>query len=283
MSDTPNAVSRNRCFGGMQGVYTHAAETTHCSMRFGVFMPPQAQSARVPVLYWLSGLTCTEDNFIVKAGAQRVAAELGVAIVVPDTSPRGLGYPGEADAYDFGLGAGFYVDATEAPWSEGYRMYSYVTNELPAYVERHFAVVAGRAGIFGHSMGGHGALTIALKNPGRYRSVSAFAPIASPMRCPWGEKALTGYLGSDRGRWREYDATALIADRGWRGPALLVDQGTSDPFIESQLKPELLRQACEQAGVALDLRLRDGYDHSYFFIATFIEEHLRFHARHLHA
>jgi len=283
VSDTLNAVSRNRCFGGMQGVYTHAAETTHCSMRFGVFMPPQAQSARVPVLYWLSGLTCTEDNFIVKAGAQRVAAELGVAIVVPDTSPRGLGYPGEADAYDFGLGAGFYVDATEAPWSEGYRMYSYVTNELPAYVERHFAVVAGRAGIFGHSMGGHGALTIALKNPGRYRSVSAFAPIASPMRCPWGEKALTGYLGSDRGRWREYDATALIADRGWRGPALLVDQGTGDPFIESQLKPELLRQACEQAGVALDLRLRDGYDHSYFFIATFIEEHLRFHARHLHA
>jgi len=283
VSDTLNAVSRNRCFGGMQGVYTHAAETTHCSMRFGVFMPPQAQSARVPVLYWLSGLTCTEDNFIVKAGAQRVAAELGVAIVVPDTSPRGLGYPGEADAYDFGLGAGFYVDATEAPWSEGYRMYSYVTNELPAYVERHFAVVAGRAGIFGHSMGGHGALTIALKNPDRYRSVSAFAPIASPMRCPWGEKALTGYLGSDRGRWREYDATALIADRGWRGPALLVDQGTSDPFIESQLKPELLRQACEHAGVALDLRLRDGYDHSYFFIATFIEEHLRFHARHLHA
>jgi len=283
VSDTLNAVSRNRCFGGMQGVYTHAAETTHCSMRFGVFMPPQAQSARVPVLYWLSGLTCTEDNFIVKAGAQRVAAELGVAIVVPDTSPRGLGYPGEADAYDFGLGAGFYVDATEAPWSEGYRMYSYVTNELPAYVERHFAVVAGRAGIFGHSMGGHGALTIALKNPGRYRSVSAFAPIASPMRCPWGEKALTGYLGSDRSRWREYDATALIADRGWRGPALLVDQGTSDPFIESQLKPELLRQACEHAGVALDLRLRDGYDHSYFFIATFIEEHLRFHARHLHA
>jgi len=283
VSDTPNAVSRNRCFGGMQGVYTHAAETTHCSMRFGVFMPPQAQSARVPVLYWLSGLTCTEDNFIVKAGAQRVAAELGVAIVVPDTSPRGLGYPGEADAYDFGLGAGFYVDATEAPWSEGYRMYSYVTNELPAYVERHFAVVAGRAGIFGHSMGGHGALTIALKNPGRYRSVSAFAPIASPMRCPWGEKALTGYLGSDRSRWREYDATALIADRGWRGPALLVDQGTSDPFIESQLKPELLRQACEHAGVALDLRLRDGYDHSYFFIATFIEEHLRHHARHLDA
>jgi S-formylglutathione hydrolase len=283
VSDTLDTVSQNRSFGGTQGVYSHAAETTHCTMRFGVFMPAQAQSARVPVLYWLSGLTCTEENFIVKAGAQRVAAELGIAIVVPDTSPRGLGFPGEAESYDFGLGAGFYVDATQAPWSGGYRMYSYVTNELPACVERHFPVVADRAGIFGHSMGGHGALTIALKNPGRYRSVSAFAPIASPMRCPWGEKALTGYLGTDRDRWREYDTTALIVERGWRGPPLLVYLGTSDPFIESQLKPELLRQACEQAGAALDLRLRDGYDHSYFFIATFIEEHLRFHARHLHA
>jgi S-formylglutathione hydrolase len=252
-------------------------------MRFGVFLPPQAQSGRVPVLYWLSGLTCTEENFIVKAGAQRVAAELGVAIVVPDTSPRGLAIPGEADAYDFGLGAGFYVDATEPPWSAGYRMYSYVTNELPAYVAGRFAIDPGRAGIFGHSMGGHGALTIALKNPDRYRSVSAFAPIASPMRCPWGEKALTGYLGADRARWRDCDATALIADRGWHGPPLLVDQGTSDPFLERQLKPELLREACSAAGVALDLRLRDGYDHSYFFIATFIEDHLRFHARHLAA
>jgi S-formylglutathione hydrolase len=250
-------------------------------MRFGVFMPPQALAARVPVLYWLSGLTCTEENFIVKAGAQRVAAELGIAIVVPDTSPRGLGIAGEADAYDFGLGAGFYVDATEPPWSAGYRMYSYVTQELPAHVAGRFAVDATRTGIFGHSMGGHGALTIALKNPDRYRSVSAFAPIASPTRCPWGEKALTGYLGADRARWRDYDTTALIEDRGWHGPPLLVDQGTSDPFLERQLRPELLRDACSASGVALDLRLRDGYDHSYFFIATFIEDHLRFHARHL--
>jgi S-formylglutathione hydrolase len=259
----------------------HAAEETRCRMRFGVFMPPQALAARVPVLYWLSGLTCTEENFIVKAGAQRVAAELGIAIVVPDTSPRGLGIAGEADAYDFGLGAGFYVDATQQPWSAGYRMYSYVTQELPAHVAGRFAVDATRTGIFGHSMGGHGALTIALKNPDRYRSASAFAPIASPMRCPWGEKALTGYLGADRAGWRDYDTTALIEDRGWRGPPLLVDQGTSDPFLERQLRPDLLRGACSAAGVALDLRLRDGYDHSYFFIATFIEDHLRFHARHL--
>jgi S-formylglutathione hydrolase len=281
--DTSSVVSQNLCFGGVQGVYTHAAAETRCTMRFGVFMPPQARQAPVPVLYWLSGLTCTEENFIVKAGAQRVAAELGIAIVVPDTSPRGLGIAGEADAYDFGLGAGFYVDATEPPWSTGYRMYSYVTQELPAHVEARFAIDARRAGIFGHSMGGHGALTIALKNPGRYRSVSAFAPIASPMRCPWGEKALSGYLGADRERWRDYDATALIEDRGWDGAPLLVDQGTSDPFLDSQLRPELLRDACNASGVALDLRLRDGYDHSYFFIATFIEDHLRFHARHLTA
>jgi S-formylglutathione hydrolase len=283
VSDTSGTVSQNLCFGGVQGVYTHAAEETRCRMRFGVFMPPQARSGRVPVLYWLSGLTCTEENFIVKAGAQRVAADLGMAIVVPDTSPRGLAIPGEADAYDFGLGAGFYVDATEPPWSAGYRMYSYVTNELPAYVAGRFAIDPDRAGIFGHSMGGHGALTIALKNPDRYRSVSAFAPIASPMHCPWGEKALTGYLGADRARWRDYDATALIADRGWRGAPLLVDQGTSDPFLERQLQPQLLREACAAAGVRLDLRLRDGYDHSYFFIATFIEDHLRFHARTLAA
>jgi S-formylglutathione hydrolase len=283
VSETSGTVSQNLCFGGVQGVYTHAAEETRCTMRFGVFLPPQAQSGRVPVLYWLSGLTCTEENFIVKAGAQRVAAELGVAIVVPDTSPRGLAIPGEATAYDFGLGAGFYVDATEPPWSAGYRMYSYVAHELPAHVAGRFAVDPARTGIFGHSMGGHGALTIALKHPDRYRSVSAFAPIASPMRCPWGEKALTGYLGADRARWRDYDATALIADRGWRGPPLLVDQGAGDPFVERQLKPELLREACAAAGVALDLRLRAGYDHSYFFIATFIEDHLRFHARHLAA
>lgn len=250
-------------------------------MRFGVFLPPQAEARPVPLLYWLSGLTCTEENFIVKAGAQRVAAELGLALVVPDTSPRGLKIPGEDQSYDFGTGAGFYVDATQAPWSRGYRMYSYVAAELPGLIEKSFPVDPARAGIFGHSMGGHGALTIALKNPEYYKSVSAFAPISSPMRCPWGEKALTGYLGPDRGAWREYDATALLEERGWKGPALLVDQGTDDQFLDSQLKPGLLEEACRGSGVPLELRLQAGYDHSYFFIASFIEEHLRFHARQL--
>ena len=276
-------VTENKCFGGIQGVYSHASPEAGCTMRFGVFMPPQGESgsALVPVLYWLSGLTCTEENFIVKAGAQRVAAELGIAIVTPDTSPRGLDLPGEADSYDFGSGAGFYVDATRAPWSQNYRMYSYITQELPWLIAASFPVDPARVGIFGHSMGGHGALVLALRNPQRYKSVSAFAPISSPMRCPWGEKALTGYLGPERGAWREYDAAALIEARGWKGPPLLVDQGTKDQFLETQLKPELLREACERAGVALDLRLREGYDHSYFFIASFIEDHLRFHARNL--
>jgi len=280
---TMETLARNLCFGGVQGVFRHAAQETRCAMRFGVFLPPHAKFGRVPVVYWLSGLTCTEENFIVKAGAQRVAAELGLAIVVPDTSPRGLGLPGEADSYDFGLGAGFYVDATQPPWASGYRMDSYVTRELPALVDSEFPVDPQRVGIFGHSMGGHGALVLALRNPDRYRSVSAFAPIASAMRSPWGEKALMGYLGPNRAAWREYDATALIADRGWKGPPILVDQGTADTFLETQLKPELLEEACSTAGVALDLRLRDGYDHSYFFIATFIEDHLRRHAQALSA
>lgn len=278
---TITTVSQNKCFGGIQGVYSHESNETGCVMRFGVFLPPQAQSGRVPVLYWLSGLTCTEENFIIKAGAQRVAAELGLAIVVPDTSPRGLNLPGEAESYDFGLGAGFYVDATEAPWSQGYRMYSYLTQELRWLVASSFPVDPARVGVFGHSMGGHGALTIALKNPRYYKSVSAFAPICSPMRCPWGEKALMGYLGTERTRWREYDATALIEERGWNGPTLLVDQGTKDQFLESQLKPELLKETCERAGVSLNLRLQEDYDHSYFFIASFIEDHLRFHALNL--
>jgi S-formylglutathione hydrolase len=276
---TITVLSQNRCFGGVQGTYAHESTETRCTMRFGVFLPPQAQAHRVPTLYWLSGLTCTEENFIVKAGAQRVAAELGLAIVVPDTSPRGLNLPGEAESYDFGLGAGFYVDAIEEPWLRGYRMYSYVTKELPITVAASFPIDPSRAGIFGHSMGGHGALTIALKNPDVYRSVSVFAPICSPMRCPWGEKALARYLGGDRRRWRQYDTTALLEDRGWGGPPLLVDQGTKDSFLDDQLKPDLLKQTCVQRNVPLELRMQEGYDHSYFFIASFIEDHLRFHAR----
>ena len=278
---TITTISQNRCFGGVQGVYAHESAETGCRMRFGVFLPPQSPLSRVPVLYWLSGLTCTEENFLVKAGAQRVAAELGIALIVPDTSPRGLNIDGESDSYDFGLGAGFYVDATQAPWSRGYRMYSYVAKELPGVVGAAFAVDGSRAGIFGHSMGGHGALTIAIKNPAAYKSVSAFAPISSPMRCPWGEKALGGYLGGDRQGWREYDTTALLQDRGWAGPMLLVDQGTKDQFLETQLKPDLLRDACARCNIPLQLRMQEGYDHSYFFIASFIEEHLRFHARYL--
>lgn len=276
---TITTVSQNKCFGGVQGTYAHDSSETRSTMRFAVFLPPQAQMGRVPALYWLSGLTCSEENFIVKAGAQRVAAELGLALVVPDTSPRGLSLPGESASYDFGLGAGFYVDATEEPWARGYRMYSYVTQELPKVVAANFSIEASRVGIFGHSMGGHGALTIALRNPDTYASVSAFAPICSPMRCPWGTKALAGYLGAERTRWRQYDTTALLEDLGWNGPPLLVDQGTKDPFLDEQLKPELLKQVCAERNIPLDLRMQEGYDHSYFFIATFIEDHLRFHAR----
>lgn len=250
-------------------------------MRIGVYLPPQAEKQKVPVLFWLSGLTCTEENFVVKAGAQRVASELGIAIVAPDTSPRGVRFPGDDASYDFGLGAGFYVDATEAPWAANYRMYSYISRELFNVVTANFPVDGSRAGIFGHSMGGHGALTIGMKNPQRYKTISAFSPIVSPMRCPWGEKALTGYLGTDRETWRDYDATELVQRRGWKGPAILIDQGSKDQFLENQLKPELLTTACEKAGVPLELRMQEGYDHSYFFISTFIEDHLRHHARHL--
>jgi len=278
---TVTTISQNRSFGGVQATYAHESAETGCKMRFGVFMPPTAGGQRVPLLYWLSGLTCTEENFIIKAGAQRVASALGVALVIPDTSPRGLNLPGDADSYDFGVGAGFYVDATEAPWSKNYRMYSYVVRELPAVIAATLPVDPSRTGIFGHSMGGHGALTIAFKNPAAYKSVSAFAPICSPMRCPWGEKALAGYLGLDRTKWREYDATALIEDRGWKGPPILVDQGTKDQFLDTQLKPELLKAACTARNVPLELRMQEGYDHSYFFIASFVEDHLRFHARHL--
>ena len=278
---TLKTISQNKSFGGTQGVFSHDASETGCPMRFGVYLPPAAQAGPVPVLFWLSGLTCTEENFIVKAGAQRIAAELGMAIVTPDTSPRNLDYPGDAASYDFGVGAGFYVDATQAPWARGYRMYSYITKELFALIGANFAVDLTRAGVFGHSMGGHGALTIGLKNPLQFKTVSAFSPIVSPTRCAWGEKALTGYLGSDRATWADYDATLLVKSRGWTGPALLIDQGSADQFLEGQLKPELFAAACQEAGAALNLRMQPGYDHSYFFISTFIEDHLRHHAKHL--
>ena len=239
-------------------------------MRFGVYLPPHAEARRVPVLYWLSGLTCSEENFVTKASAQRVAAELGLAIVVPDTSPRGLKIPGEDESYDFGTGAGFYVDATQAPWSRGYRMYSYITKELYELVAFNFPVNPARVGIFGHSMGGHGALTIALKNPDCYKSVSAFAPICSPTRCPWGEKALTGYLGTDRARWRDYDATALIEDRGWKGPTILVDQGAEDQFLESQLKV-FWGGWGGGPGFSLNFRVKE-YSYFFFFFFRFFND-----------
>ena len=274
-------IERHASFGGWQEVWEHASDSLACRMRFGIYLPPQARVGKVPVLYWLSGLTCTEENFVTKAGAQRMAAQLGLAVVAPDTSPRGLGYAGEDDSYDFGTGAGFYVDATEEPWAHGYRMYSYVSRELPALIAAEFPVDASRSAISGHSMGGHGALTVALKNPSLFRSVSAFAPICSPTRCPWGEKALSRYLGADREAWAAYDASLLMASHGWSGPPILVDQGSADNFLAEQLKPELLEEACRHAGVRLNLRRQDGYDHSYFFIATFIGDHVAWHAARL--
>ena len=270
-------ISETACFGGTQGYYSHEAKTTKCTMRFSVFTPLQAKDGKVPVLWYLSGLTCTEDNATVKAGFQRVAAELGLMVICPDTSPRGDAVPDD-EAYDMGQGAGFYVDATEAPWAEHFQMYSYVTQELSELITDNFAADMAHQGITGHSMGGHGALTIALKNPEIYKSVSAFAPIVSPMVCPWGEKALTGYIGSDRTAWQHYDTCALIAAKGPLQSEILIDQGLADNFIESQLKPELFEAACKKTGQKLNLRRQAGYDHSYFFISSFIEDHLRHHA-----
>lgn len=278
---TIETLAAARCFGGTQSVHRHASTETGTPMRFAVFTPPQAATAPAPVLLWLSGLTCTEENFTVKAGAQRIAAALGLMLVMPDTSPRGDEVARDpAGGWDFGLGAGFYVDATEAPYARHYRMRSYLERELPAVLAAHFPADMNRVAISGHSMGGHGALTLALRNPGRFRSVSAFAPICSPLACPWGEKALGGYLGPDRARWREYDACALIDD-GARLPELLVDQGEADSFLATQLKPELLEAACARAGLPLTLRRQAGYDHGYYFIATFIEDHLRWHRERL--
>lgn len=271
-------IEHRACFGGWQDVYRHRSETLDCEVNFAVYLPPQAQVRRLPVLYWLSGLTCNEQNFITKAGAQRYAAEHGVILVAPDTSPRGDDVA-DAEGYDLGRGAGFYLNATQAPWARHYRMHDYVAQELPALIESTFPTTDAR-GISGHSMGGHGALTLALRNPGRYRSVSAFSPIVAPSQVPWGQKAFTAYLGEDTAAWKDWDAVELIANAGERLP-LRVDQGLADEFLATQLQPELLRAASERAGYALDLRLHEGYDHSYYFIASFIGEHVAWHAGHL--
>ncbi len=269
-------IESRACFGGRQEVWSHRSETLGCAMRFGVYLPPQAAAGPCPVLYFLSGLTCTEQNFLTKAGAQRYAAEHGIVVVAPDTSPRGEGVADDP-TYDLGQGAGFYVDATEAPWSAHFRMFGYVADELPALVESSFPVTDAR-GISGHSMGGHGALVIAMRRPGRYRSVSAFAPIVAPSQVPWGERAFRAYLGEDRDAWSRYDAVALVATAEERLP-LLVDQGDADEFLAQQLRPELLRQACEKAGHPLTLRMQPGYDHSYYFVASFVGDHVAHHAR----
>ena len=273
-------VKANRCFGGVQGIYAHDSREIGVRMRLAVYEPPQAKQGKCPILYYLSGLTCTEENVTFKAGAQRYAAEHGLIFVAPDTSPRGLDLPGEDESYDFGTGAGFYVDATVAPWSQNYRMYSYVTTELPGLIGEHFAADVGRSGITGHSMGGLGALLCALRNPRQYRSVSALAPICAPMQCPWGQKAFGGYLGADRTSWAAYDSVELVKERGWPRP-VLVDQGLADEFLDEQLKPELLEAACSVKGVDLNLRRQTGYDHSYYFIASFIGDHIAFHAQQL--
>ena len=275
---TLTVVQEQKCFGGRQIRYQHASAVLNCEMQFSVFLPPQAATQNVPVLYWLSGLTCSDENFSTKAGAQRVAAELGIALIIPDTSPRGEGVPDDA-AYDLGLGAGFYVNATQAPWAAHYQMYDYVLHELPALVEAELPLSDKRA-ISGHSMGGHGALVLALRNPQRFVSVSAFAPIANPINCPWGQKAFTAYLGEAQNAWVNYDACMLLAQ--YRGDLpLLVDQGDADNFLTEQLKPQALYTGGMLAKANLLLRMQPGYDHSYYFIASFIEEHLRFHAQYL--
>ena len=275
-------ISNTKAFGGWHKQYTHFSTALNCTMRFAIYLPPQAEQQNVPVLYWLSGLTCTDENFMQKAGAQRIAAELGIAIVAPDTSPRGDNVADDKDgAYDFGLGAGFYLNATKPPFDQHYKMYDYVVSELPAIIEAHFPVTNQRS-ISGHSMGGHGAITIALKNPTNYKSISAFAPIANPINCPWGQKAFGAYLGADKSSWPQYDSCELIKNYSATTTLpLLVDQGDCDDFYPEQLLTQNLINAAQTSNYPANIRLQAGFDHSYFFIASFIEEHLRFHAKHL--
>lgn len=271
--------SNQKCFGGTIEYYSHHSEQCQCEMNFSIYLPPQVEIQPVPVLYYLSGLTCTEENFTTKAGAQQFAAQYGLAIVAPDTSPRGATVPDE-DTWDFGSGAGFYVDATASPWATNYRMYSYITQELPELIAQHFPINANKQGIFGHSMGGHGALVCALRNPDQFKSVSAFAPIVAPTQCPWGENAFSKYFGSDQAQWQNYDATELIQQTHFPNP-ILIDQGTADNFLDRQLKPQLFEAVCEKVGQDLNMRYQFGYDHSYYFIATFIGDHIAHHARSL--
>ena len=277
-----NLISEYKSFDGKLGFYSHPSSTCNGEMRFAVYQPPQATQKPVPVLYFLSGLTCTEETFMVKSGAQQYAAKYGLMLVAPDTSPRNTGIPGEDEDWDFGTGAGFYVDATVEPWASHYRMYSYVVHELPGLIAQHFPVQPEQQGIFGHSMGGHGAIVCAIRNRQQYKSVSAFAPIAAPMRCPWGEKAFSGYLGEEKESWRDYDASELVRQLGYHS-SILIDQGTADKFLKEQLLPQVFEQACVAVNQPLNLRYQEGYDHSYYFIASFIEDHIRHHANSLGA
>lgn len=277
MNKAYKRLSAYKSFGGKVGFYSHASSTCNCEMRFAVYQPPQVSEKPVPVLYFLSGLTCTEENFMVKAGAQRYAAEYGLMLVAPDTSPRNTGIAGEDKDWDFGTGAGFYVDATQEPWHQHYQMYSYIVQELPALIEANFSIEPEKQGIFGHSMGGHGALVCAMRNPQLYKSVSAFAPIAAPMRCPWGEKAFSGYLGNNHESWVNYDASELVQKLGYHSE-ILIDQGTDDQFLTTQLLPDVFAAACKYVHQPLNLRYQPGYDHSYYFIASFIGDHIRHHA-----
>ena len=278
MSTEIKLVKQHQSFGGKVSYYFHSSSTCNIEMRFSIYQPPQAKLKPLPILYFLSGLTCTEENFMAKAGAQQFANKYGLILVVPDTSPRNTGIVGEDDDWDFGTGAGFYLNATSEPWKKHYQMYSYVVEELPEIIAKNFPAQPNKQSIFGHSMGGHGALICALKNPEKYQSVSAFSPISAPMRCPWGEKAFSNYLGTNKENWRDYDASELVLTSAYNRP-ILIDVGTADPFLaQKQLLPELFENSCKKVGLPLTLRMQENYDHSYYFIASFIEDHIRFHA-----